>query len=38
MNCVVAGRKVGETSATKIASGAAAKTGADVAVCVLTPA
>ena len=38
MNWVVAGRKISETSATKIARGAAAKTGADAAVCVLTPA
>ena len=38
MNCVMAGRKMGETSATKIASGAAAKTGAAAAVWVLTPA
>lgn len=38
MNWVVAGRKISETSATKIARGAAAKTGADAGVCVLTPA
>jgi hypothetical protein len=38
MNCVMAGRKIAETSAIKIARGAAAKTGAAVAVWVLTPA
>lgn len=38
MNCVVAGRKVSDTSATKIASGAVNKTGADAIVWVLIPA
>jgi hypothetical protein len=38
MNWVVAGRKVGDTSATKIASGAMNKTGAEAVVWVLIPA
>lgn len=38
MNWAVAGRKVSDTSATKIASGAVNKTGADAVVSVLIPA
>jgi L-asparaginase II len=38
MNCVVAGRKVGDTSAMKIASGTVNKTGAEAVVSVLIPA
>jgi hypothetical protein len=38
MNWVAAGRKVSDTSATKIASGAVNRTGADAVVAVLIPA
>lgn len=38
MNGVVTGRKIGDTSATGIASAVIAKTGADATVCVLSPA
>ena len=38
MNWVVAGRKVGETSATKIAKGTVSRTGAEAIVAVLIPA
>lgn len=38
MNWVAAGRKVSDTSATKIASGAVNKTGAEAIVSVLIPA
>jgi hypothetical protein len=38
MNCVVAGRKIAEVSEIEVASAAVAKTGADTAVWVLTPA
>jgi hypothetical protein len=38
MNWVAAGRNVSDTSATKIASGAVNRTGADAVVAVLIPA
>jgi hypothetical protein len=37
MNWVVVGRKIRETSETELAKGAVARTGADAAVCVLSP-
>jgi hypothetical protein len=38
MNCVGMGRKVGETSATKIVRGAVSRTGAEAIITVLIPA
>jgi len=38
MNWVVMGRKIGETSETKLARAAVAKTGAEATVWVLSPA
>jgi hypothetical protein len=38
MNCVTAGRKIVESSATELDNADVAKTGANVAVAVLSPA